>query len=103
MELGRTCLGLCTLILQIIIILKLFKFQISSDIVTSENELRGVIDLHAKSEGTAEEKDMLHGILDLDNLQVKEIMTHKKNLEVLNINESTNKNLEKRNHHLLLG
>ena len=77
------------------IILKLFKFQISSDIVTSENELRGVIDLHAKSEGTAEEKDMLHGILDLDNLQVKEIMTHKKNLEVLNINESTNKNLEK--------
>ena len=77
------------------IILKLFKFQISQDTGTSEIELRGTIDLHAKSEGTAEEKDMLHGILDLDNLQVKEIMTHKKNLEVLNINESTNKNLEK--------
>ena len=77
------------------IILKLFKFEISTDISTSEDELRGTIDLHAKSEGTSEEKDMLQGILDLDNLQVKEIMTHRKNLEVIYANESINKNIKK--------
>ncbi len=77
------------------IILKLFKFQISSEIYTSEDELRGVIDLHAKSEGTTHEKDMLQGILDLDNLKVNEIMTHRKNLEVIYVNDPINKSLTK--------
>ena len=77
------------------IILKLFKFEISTDISTSEDELRGTIDLHAKSEGTTHEKDMLQGILDLDDLQVKEIMTHRKNIEVIYVNESINKNIKK--------
>ena len=77
------------------IILKLFKFEISTDISTSEDELRGTIDLHAKSEGTTQEKDMLQGILDLDDLQVKEIMTHRKNIEVIYVNESINKNIKK--------
>ena len=77
------------------IILKLFKFEISTDISTSEDELRGTIDLHAKSEGTTQEKDMLQGILDLDGLQVNEIMTHRKNIEVIYVNESINKNIKK--------
>ena len=76
-------------------ILKLFKFQISSDIGTSEDELRGAIDLHAKGEGTTQEKDMLKGILDLDDLQVKEIMTHRKNIEVIYANDHIKKNLKK--------
>ena len=77
------------------IILKLFKFEISTDISTSEDELRGTIDLHAKSEGTTQEKDMLQGILDLDDLQVKEIMTHRKNIEVIYANKPINKNIKK--------
>ena len=77
------------------IILKLFKFEISTDISTSEDELRGTIDLHAKSEGSTQEKDMLQGILDLDGLQVNEIMTHRKNIEVIYVNESINKNIKK--------
>ena len=77
------------------IILKLFKFEINTDMSTSEDELRGTIDLHAKSEGSTQEKDMLQGILDLDDLQVKEIMTHRKNIEVIYVNESINKNIKK--------
>ena len=77
------------------IILKLFKFEINTNISTSEDELRGTIDLHAKSEGSTQEKDMLQGILDLDDLQVKEIMTHRKNIEVIYVNESINKNIKK--------
>ena len=77
------------------IILKLFKFEISTDIGTSEDELRGTIDLHAKSEGSTQEKDMLQGILDLDDLQVNEIMTHRKNIEVIYVNKPINKNIKK--------
>ena len=77
------------------IILKLFKFEISTDISTSEDELRGTIDLHAKSEGTTQEKDMLQGILDLDDLQVNEIMTHRKNIEVIYVNKPINENIKK--------
>ena len=77
------------------IILKLFKFEISTDISTSEDELRGTIDLHAKSEGTTQEKDMLQGILDLGDLQVNEIMTHRKNIEVIYANKPINKNIKK--------
>ena len=77
------------------IILKLFKFEISTDISTSEDELRGTIDLHAKSEGTTQEKNMLQGILDLDDLQVNEIMTHRKNIEVIYANKPINKNIKK--------
>jgi len=76
-------------------ILKLSKFQISSDIGTTEDELRGAIDLHAKSEGTTQEKDMLQGILDLDDLQVNEIMTHRKDLEVVYANDPESKNIKK--------
>ena len=46
-----------------------------------------------KPRGQLKEKDMLQGILDLDDLQVKEIMTHRKNLEVIYANESTDKNI----------
>jgi len=77
------------------IILKLFKFEISTDISTSEDELRGTIDLHAKSEGSTQEKDMLQGILDLDDLQVNEIMTHRKNIEVIYVNKPINENIKK--------
>tara|TARA_Y100000590_G_scaffold468888_1_gene653683 strand:+ start:2394 stop:3644 length:1251 start_codon:yes stop_codon:yes gene_type:complete len=76
-------------------ILRLFKFQISSDIGASEEELRGAIELHAKSEGTTHEKNMLQGILDLDDLQVKEIMTHRKNIEVIYVNDPINKSIKK--------
>ena len=76
-------------------ILKIFRFQSTSDIGTTEEELRGAIDLHAKGEGNIQEKDMLQGILDLDNLQVNEIMTHRKNLEVIYANEPIKKSMKK--------
>ena len=71
------------------------KFNISTDIGTTEDELRGAIDLHAKTEGSRHEKDMLQSILDLDDLQVKEIMTHRKNIEVIYVNNSINANIKK--------
>ena len=69
-----------TYLIQIFInnLLKIFGFHISDELYKTEEKLRGAIDLHAKSEGTKHEKDMLQSILDLDDIQVQEIMTHRK-------------------------
>lgn len=51
-----------------------------------EEELRGVIDLHTtESEGEARESGvMLRSVLDLKDVQVGEIMTHRKDLDTIN-------------------
>lgn len=50
-----------------------------------EEELRGAIDLHAgASEEVRQERQMLRSILDLGDVEVGEIMTHRKNVVALN-------------------
>jgi len=54
----------------------------------SEEELRGAIDLHAGgSEEVRQERQMLRSILDLGDVEVGEIMTHRKNIVALNADE----------------
>jgi Mg2+/Co2+ transporter CorB len=52
--------------------------------LTAQEEIRGAIDLHHQ-EGTVERehRDMLGGILDLADLQVSDVMVHRKNMEIL--------------------
>ncbi|MEM7026193.1 MAG: transporter associated domain-containing protein, partial [Pseudomonadota bacterium] len=52
---------------------------------SSIDALRGTIDLHAE-EGLVQkqERDMLGGVLDLANVDVSDIMTHRKNMESIN-------------------
>lgn len=52
--------------------------------MTAQEEIRGAIELHHQ-EGTVERehRDMLGGILDLAELQVADVMVHRKNMEVL--------------------
>ncbi len=52
----------------------------------TEEELRGAIDLHAGgSEEVRQERLMLRSILDLGDVEVGEIMTHRKNVVALNV------------------
>lgn len=52
-----------------------------------EDELRGAIELHAihneKTEEMAQEKAMLHSILDLNSVNVSKIMTHRRSVVML--------------------
>ena len=51
----------------------------------TEEELRGAIDLHAGgSEEVRQERQMLRSVLDLGDVEVGEIMTHRKNVATLN-------------------
>ncbi len=55
-------------------------------------ELRGVIDLHhGPGDDTADERAMLKSILDLGSVQVSEIMTHRKNVTMLDAGDPPEK------------
>lgn len=58
-------------------------------------ELRGVIDLHhGPGDDTADERIMLKSILDLGSVQLEEVMTHRKNVTMINANEPPEKIVE---------
>lgn len=54
-------------------------------VLSPHDEIRGAIDLQAHEGGIFKEhKDMLAGILDLDDITVEDVMVHRKNVETVN-------------------
>jgi Mg2+/Co2+ transporter CorB len=52
-----------------------------ADSAAAEEELRGAIDLHARTGGVVKhERDMLGSILDLSEVEVREVMVHRKSM-----------------------
>ena len=71
-------------------ILLLFGIDISEQtrVLSPQDEIRGAISLyHKEGRFIKDEKDMLGSILDLPEVQVSEIMIHRKNIFMLNIDE----------------
>ncbi|OSQ39472.1 HlyC/CorC family transporter [Thalassospira mesophila] len=63
----------------------------------SERELRGAIELHADDEVIGDhqaERAMLHGILDLDDVGVWEIMVHRRKVQMIDVSRSMDEILE---------
>ncbi|MBT5187973.1 MAG: HlyC/CorC family transporter [Kordiimonadaceae bacterium] len=57
----------------------------SQKVLSPEDEIRGAIDLQAHEGGIIKEhKDMLAGILDLDEISLEDVMVHRKNVETIN-------------------
>jgi Mg2+/Co2+ transporter CorB len=58
--------------------------------LTAQEEIRGAVELHHQ-EGAVERehRDMIGGILDLADLQVSDVMVHRKNMEILDGGAST--------------
>jgi Mg2+/Co2+ transporter CorB len=70
--------------------LRLFGSRLQDDkgIGPSPEELRGAIDLHAGVGEVKQERAMLHSILDLAEVEVGEIMTHRKNVTMINADDT---------------
>ncbi len=74
-------------------IFRIFGYDIHGDeaLRSTEGELRGAIELHIaendKDTAVRHEREMLHGILDLDDVQVSEIMVHRKNVTTINADQ----------------
>ena len=68
--------------------LRMFGIDISANqqVLSAHDELRGTISLHAQ-EGTMMKphKDMLGSILDLDDVDVSEVMIHRRSIEMIDI------------------
>jgi Mg2+/Co2+ transporter CorB len=61
----------------------------TDNLYASLDELKGVIDLHqGPGQDVQHERAMLKGILDLGSVQVGEIMVHRKNVTMLNADDS---------------
>lgn len=54
---------------------------------SSHEELRGAIDIFSTT-GKKDQKDMLHGILDLSLVSIEEVMIHRKDVEAINGEDS---------------
>jgi Mg2+/Co2+ transporter CorB len=69
--------------------LRLFGMETTADIgVTTPEELRGAIDLHAgPGETIRHERAMLRSILDLDQVDVGEIMVHRKDVAMIDADQ----------------
>ena len=60
-------------------------------VLSPQDEIRGAIDLQAHEGGIVKEhKDMLAGILDLEDITVEDVMVHRKNVETINATDSIN-------------
>jgi Mg2+/Co2+ transporter CorB len=70
------------------LIFRLFgaKYATEASIETAMMELRGAIEAHASEDGVEEERKMLRSILDLDDVGVSEVMTHRKGAAMLDAN-----------------
>jgi len=69
-------------------ILKLFGVDISDDaaVLSVNDELRGAIDLHHKEDRlNKESRDLIRGALELDEIRIEEVMIHRKNIEMLDL------------------
>lgn len=72
-------------------------FDTSLDSERAEQELRGAIDLHlhhGTSEEVRQEREMLRSILDLADVEVGEIMTHRSNVVTIDVGQPSAKVVE---------
>ncbi|MCP2679164.1 HlyC/CorC family transporter [Maricaulaceae bacterium NA33B04] len=68
--------------------LRILGANVEGDVLSAHDELRGHIDLHHQEGGVVKtDRDMLGGVLDLRELTVDEVMVHRKNLTMLDIDE----------------
>lgn len=75
---------------------RLFGVRAQADLYSSSSEaLRGAIDLHAEQGNmTKQDRDMLGGILDLADVEVRAVMTHRSTMETIDASQPLKQVLE---------
>ena len=63
------------------------KVGAGENLSSTTEELRGIIDLHQGDAETMEERAMLHSILDLGDVSVEDIMVHRQDIKMLNLDD----------------
>ena len=100
MRLGGIVLAPVTLTIPAVVRLTLrllgVKETTGDHALSAEQELRGAIDLHTREGAIVkQERDMLGSILDLEDVEVSEIMVHRKGMTVIDADEPPSKIIER--------
>jgi Mg2+/Co2+ transporter CorB len=70
--------------------------NVGDQALSAEQELRGAIDLHSRGGAMVkQERDMLGSILDLEDVEVSEIMVHRKGMTVIDADAPTSQTIER--------
>jgi len=76
-------------------LLRLFGAKTGGELLSSDEELRGAIDLHnGEDDAVRHERAMLRSVLDLDEVQVSEIMTHRTNVIAVDADQPADLSIE---------
>lgn len=68
--------------------LRLIGANVTGPVLSAHEEIRGQIDMHLQEGGVVKhDRDMLGGVLDLRELTVDDVMVHRKNLVMLDIDQ----------------
>ncbi len=68
----------------------LFGLHTQGPILSAHEEIRGAVDLLSKEGGVQKnDRDMIGGILDLQDLSVEDIMIHRKNMHVIDVSQDS--------------
>ncbi|RKQ69563.1 Mg2+/Co2+ transporter CorB [Litorimonas taeanensis] len=77
-------------IVQLIVngVLRLFGVDTDASAWTAADEIKGAVDLHLQEGGVAKRaRDQIYGVLEIGELDVEDVMIHRKNLSMIDIND----------------
>jgi len=77
-------------VVQIIVngVLRLFGVDTDASAWTAADEIKGAVDLHLQEGGVAKRaRDQIYGVLEIGELDVEDVMIHRKNLSMIDIND----------------
>jgi len=77
-------------VVQVIVngVLRLFGVDTNASAWTAADEIKGAVDLHLQEGGVAKRaRDQIYGVLEIGELDVEDVMIHRRNLFMIDINE----------------
>ena len=81
-------------IVQIIVngVLRLFGVDTKASAWTAADEIKGAVDLHLQEGGVSNRaRDQIYGVLEIGELSIEEVMIHRKNIEMIDADEETDR------------
>lgn len=77
-------------VVQVIVngVLRLFGVDTNASAWTAADEIKGAVDLHLQEGGVAKRaRDQIYGVLEIGELDVEDVMIHRRNLFMIDIND----------------
>jgi len=85
-------------VVQLIVngVLRLFGVDTKASAWTAADEIKGAVDLHLQEGGMGKsERDQIYGVLEIGELSLEEVMTHRKNIAMIDVDDPVDQIIKK--------